>query len=414
MEPLTRRTFLKVGALSTFSLLAPWRTAWADDEPAGSKPGAIIVLWLNGGPSQLETFDPKPGTKIGGPTKAIKTRVPGIEIAEDFPALADSMDQVALIRSVVTPEGEHERGTYYLRTGYRPAPSVDYPSLGAVFAHELAASDLDIPAHVAIDPTFGPPRGGLLGSSYDAFAIGDPKSPLPDVISRVKPERLDERAKDLAVLEGAFAEGHPAAKSLNHEALAERARSTMTSPRLKAFDFREEPAELIRRYGDTSFGRGCLVARRLVQQGVRAVEVTCGSWDSHRNNFEVHRSLAKTLDPAFAALLADLKEKELLSSTLVVCMGEFGRTPAINRLDGRDHWPKGFSAVLAGRGVKGGTLVGETDPEGEKAPAEPVSPGDLFATIYKACGIDPEKQNVSPAGRPIALAEGKPVAKILV
>ena len=411
MEPLNRRTFLKVGALSTFSLLLPWRHAWAQEE----KPASIIILWLAGGPSQLETFDPKPGTKIGGPTKAIKTRSRSVEIAEHYPLLAEQMHEVALIRSVVTPEGEHERGTYFMRTGYRPTPTVVHPSVGAVFAHELAASELDIPAHIAIGSSpFGPPRGGLLGSNLDAFQTHDPKDPLPDVIPSVSRARFEERSKDLAVLEGSFLASHEAAKSINHDELAHRAQRTMTSPRLEAFDFHNEPKELVARYGDHAFGRGCLVARRLVEEGVPAVEVELGNWDSHSNNFETHKKLAAMLDSGFATLLADLRERKLLERTLVVCLGEFGRTPAINRLDGRDHWTKGFSVALAGRGIRGGVLVGETDPAGEKAPSEPVAPGDLFATIYKACGLDFEKKNMSAVGRPIALAEGKPVAKVLL
>jgi hypothetical protein len=409
MESLNRRDFLRLGALSSVALLAP-RLAWADD----TKPGAIIVLWLGGGPSQLETFDPKPGTKIGGPTKSIKTSVDGVEIAMHYPRIAESMKDLALVRSVVTPEGEHERGTYFLRTGYRPSPTVVHPSIGAVFAKELAAPDLDIPAHVAIDPDFGPPRGGLLGAGYDAFQTSDPKHPLPDVAPRVKGERLEERAKDLAVIDGEFARGRAGvAPALEHARLAERAKATMTSPRLKAFDLSEEPKTLVESYGDSAFGRGCLAARRLVQAGVRGIEVTLHGWDSHAANFTTHEKLAGTLDPAFSALVKDLRDKELLETTLVVCLGEFGRTPAINRLEGRDHWTKGFSVLLAGRGIKKGVVLGETDPEGEKAPSDPVGPADLFATIYKACGIDPTKQNTSAAGRPIALSEGKPVARLL-
>ncbi|MBI3725755.1 DUF1501 domain-containing protein, partial [bacterium] len=180
-----------------------------------------------------------------------------------------------------------------------------------------------------------------------------------------------------------------------------------------AFDYQEEPKELIDRYGDTAFGRGCLVARRLVEQGVRAVEVSLDGWDSHTGNFEAHEKGAKALDPAFATLVRDLREKGLLETTLVLCAGEFGRSPAINRLEGRDHWPRGFSVALAGRGIRGGVVVGETDPEGEKPPKDPVSPGDLFATIYRTLALDPDKQNISPIGRPIALAEGKPIEKLL-
>jgi uncharacterized protein (DUF1501 family) len=370
----------------------------------------VIVLWLSGGPSQFETFDPKPGTKWGT-VGAIKTGASGIEIADLYPRLADEMASVSLVRSLVTPEGEHERGTYLLRTGYRPQPTVVHPSLGAVVAKELAPPELDIPAHIAINvQNFGPPKGGLLGADWDAASLGDPKGGLPDL----KLERLDERLQDRAVIDEEFARGRgDGVQRTNHAQLAEKVRSTVRSPRLKAFDYKEEPASVVASYGDSAFGRGCLVARRLVEQGVKTVEVELGGWDSHTGNLEAHRKNAAVLDPAFASLLKDLRERNLLEKTIVLCAGEFGRTPAINRLEGRDHFSRGFSCALAGGGIRGGVVVGETDASGEKPPVEPVSPGDLFATIYTALGIDPGKENVSRLGRPIALAEGKPVRKLL-
>ncbi len=414
MESLNfdRRAFLQLGALATLSFLSPWQ-ALAQDATAlaGASSKSVIVLWLAGGPSQFDTFDPKPGTKQGGKTRAIKTRAKGIELADHFPLLAEEMESVSLIRSLVTPEGEHERGTYLLRTGYRPVPTVVHPSLGAVVAKELAAKDLDIPAHFAIEvQNFGPPKGGLLGADLDAASVGDPKGGLP----ALKIERLDERLEDRTVVDAAFAEGRGARVSeTNHAQLADRVARTIRSPRLKAFDYKEEPASLVARYGDSPFGRGCLVARRLIEQGVKTVEVELGGWDSHTGNYEAHKKNAAILDPAFATLIKDLRERNMLENTIVLCLGEFGRSPAINRLEGRDHFSKGFSCAIAGGGFKGGTVIGETDVEGEKAPTEPVSPGDLFATIYTALGIDFTKENVSRLGRPIAIAEGKPVRKLL-
>lgn len=414
---MNRRDFLRLGALASLTFASPWR-ALADDarnelaERAGAaSKKAVIVLWLSGGPSQLDTFDPKPGTKQGGKTGKIKTRAPGVEIADLYPLLAEEMQSVSLVRSLVTPEGEHERGTYLLRTGYRPNPTVVHPSLGAVVSSELAAKDLDIPPHFAFDvQNFGPPKGGLLGADLDAASVQDPRGGVPALTIA----RLDERLDDRTFVDDAFAEGRGArAQETNHRQLADRVAKAIRSPRLEAFDVKSEPKELVARYGDSAFGRGCLVARRLVERGVKTVEVELGGWDSHTGNHEAHKKNAAILDPAFAALLRDLREREMLASTLVLCLGEFGRTPAINRLEGRDHFSKGFSCALAGGGIKGGVVVGETDLAGEREPTEPVSPGDLFATLYTALGIDPTKQNVSRQGRPIVLAEGKPVQKLL-
>jgi uncharacterized protein (DUF1501 family) len=187
----------------------------------------------------------------------------------------------------------------------------------------------------------------------------------------------------------------------------------MTSEQLKAFDIKEEPAALRDRYGHTAFGRACLAARRLTEVGVRCVEVTLGGWDSHVNNHEIHRTRAGELDPALSALIGDLTERGTLDRTVVLCTGEFGRTPKVNVAGGRDHWPNGFSLAIAGGGVRGGRVIGETDPEGQKGPAEPSSIADVHATILTALGLDPRKENISPVGRPIALSDGKPLRALL-
>src|SRR5579871_75648 len=249
-ESLSRRTFLKIGAFTSLSLLAPLRAFAEDGEKAAEgKPsprGAVIVLWLAGGPSQFETFDPKPGTKAGGETRAIKTKAEGVEIAHLYPRLAEEMQEVALVRSLVTPEGEHERGTYLLRTGYRPNPTVIHPSLGAVCAKELADPALDIPAHVGIGGgPFGVPRGGLLGARFDAFHTYDPRNPLPDISMRVPTARMDDRLDDLKAVDAAFAQGRSKrVEATGHADLALRARATMTSPRLAAFDYGRESKAL--------------------------------------------------------------------------------------------------------------------------------------------------------------------------
>ncbi len=421
MDPLSRRALLRAGGVwGASALLGAPLGPLLLSSPARAREGtrprdkALIVLWLDGGPSQLETFDPHPGGPTGGPTRAIATPLPGVELAATLPRLAERADRLAVVRSLVTQEGEHQRGRALLRTGYPLTPTVEYPALTAVVAHRLPAADaLEIPAHVALLAR-RPPRGGYLGAQWHAFAAGDPAGPLPDLRHPGGGERLERRLQDLALLEEEFARGREAqVGATQHAALARRAHRMMTSSQVAAFDPREEPEVVRARYGATPFGRGCLVARRLVERGVRAVEVTLGGWDTHVDNFTQHARLASVLDQAFAALVDDLAERDLLERTVVVCLGEFGRTPRINGLEGRDHWTRGFSAVLAGGGVRPGVVIGATDPRGERPPSDPVSPQDLHATIYALLGIDRGQWFDTPQGRPIRLNEGQPLAALL-
>jgi hypothetical protein len=410
MEPVTRRGF---GALSLSALawLASGR-GMATEAKTG-RPHCLIVLWLRGGPSQIETFDPKPGKRIGGPTKAIATRVKGIELAEGLPLLAEQMEHISLVRSVVGKEGDHERASILMKTGRRPDVVLTHPAIGAVCAHELAVAGTEIPRYVSILNEDRTSRGGYLGQAYDPFRIGDPRDPLQDVVSGVGEARDERRKTNLALLEESFAQRHPMAekRTLHNERTA-RALRTMSSEQLAAFRIEDETAATRAAYGDTPFGRGCLAARRLVEQGVRGVEVTLGGWDTHIDNFDAVAPLNRALDPAFAALVADLRERDLLSSTTVVCMGEFGRTPIINQAEGRDHWPNGFSLALCGGALRGGQVIGETSDESED-PADPVPVADVYATVLKSMGLDPDSENLSPEGRPIKLSEGKPIAKLL-
>jgi len=410
---LDRRTFLSLAGLGWLTpvgrLLA--RQSEGSREPARS----VILLWLAGGPSQLETFDPHPGTSFAGGTKAIDTAVKGIRLASGFEQLADQMGSVALIRSMVSKEGDHERGTYMLKTGYRPDPTVVHPSIGAVCCHELPVGSTDIPRHVSILANQWPGRGGFLGGEFDAFQIDDPQGKLPDVSAQVAAARDQRRVLDLDVLDHAFRLRRSARvdATLHRETVA-AARTMMTSDQLKAFDVSQEPADLRAEYGDSPFGRGCLAARRLIEVGVRCVEVTLNGWDSHVNNHEVHRNLVKQLDPAFAALIRDLRARNLLDRTVVLCCGEFGRSPQINPFGGRDHWPSGFSLALAGGGLQTGVAIGETDPEAVKDPAQPTTVQDVHATILTALGLNPLKENVAPlTGRPMKLSEGRAIRSLI-
>jgi uncharacterized protein (DUF1501 family) len=411
--PFDRRGFLKLAGLSWLTPVGELLAQQAEKsrEPAQS----VILLWLGGGPSQLETFDPHPDKKIAGGTKAIATAAKGIQLAEGFEQLAGQMGSVALIRSMVSKEGDHERGTYMMKRGYRPDPTVEHPSIGAVCCHELPVGKTEIPRHISILTGNWPSRGGFLGAEFDAFQADDPKGALPDVTSGVNSAREAARVADLEILERTFAQGRkPKVDASQHRETLARARVMMGSEQLKAFDVSKEPASLRSEYGDSPFGRGCLAARRLIEVGVRCVEVTLDGWDAHVANHEVHRSKLKILDPAFAALLRDLKERRLLERTIVVCCGEFGRTPTINLGGGRDHWPTGFSLALAGGSIRGGTVLGETDPEGTKDPVKPTQVEDVHATVLAALGLNPAKENVAPAtSRPIKLSAGKPIHALL-
>lgn len=410
---LHRRSFLTLTGLSWLTpvghLLA--RQAETSRRPARS----VIFLWLGGGPSQLETFDPHPNTAIAAGTKAVATAALGVQLAAGLPQLAERMDQIALIRSMVSKEGDHERGTYVMKTGYRPDPTVEHPAIGAICCHELPVAGTEIPRHVSILTGQWPSRGGFLGGEFDAFQVGDPSGELPDVASAVAVERDAARVRDLDVLENVFARGRRGrvAATLHRDVLGS-ARVMMESEQLKAFDVSKEPVRVREAYGDSPFGRGCLAARRLIEVGVRCVEVTLNGWDSHTNNHEICAGLNARLDPAFAALLKDLAERGLFEDTIVICGGEFGRTPKVNLVGGRDHWPVGFSLAIAGGGLRGGIAIGETDPEGKQPPKRPIPIEDLHATVLEALGLDPARVNIAPAtGRPIQLSAGKPIRELL-
>lgn len=422
MEPLKRagfdrRSFLKTAGAAGLSAFLPWRSLLAG-EPGGDKDSpyahSVIVLWMAGGPSQLETFDPHPGKAIAGGTAAIPTRAKGIQLARGFDALSEQMDKVSLIRSLVSKEGDHERGTYYVKTGYRPEPTVRHPSLGAIVCQQLEDTKVEIPRHVSIFPNQWPGWGGYLGSRYDTFKTYDPSRNLPDVSSSIKTERYKRRLEGLDVIEGAFARGREKrVQATRHRGVVKEARTMMLSEQLEAFDIKKEPEDLRKSYGESAFGRGCLVARRLVEVGVRWIEVGLGGWDTHVNNHESVANQVKILDPAFAALVKDLADRDMLRKTIVVCMGEFGRTPKINPLGGRDHWPSNFSVALAGGPIRGGQVIGESDPEGGREVKDPQTVSDLSATLLKATGVNPGLEVITPIQRPILLSDGKPIKKLL-
>jgi hypothetical protein len=424
-DHFSRRTLLRAAGASGLLWLTPIAEQLAraaDEAPRGKPAKSIIVLWLQGGPSQLETFDPHPGKPVAFDSKAIDTAVPGLQLGAGFEQLAEQMTHVALVRSIVSKEGDHERATYNVKTGWRPDPTLIHPSLGAILTHETM-DNVEIPRHVSILPGAWPARGGYLGDQYDAFKIGDPQGPVPDVKARVPDARFQTRMKQLNLVEDRFARGRlkdlDGGKTL-HRTSINAATRMMSSDQLKAFDVTQAAQSQRDAYGDTPFGRGCLAALRLIEAGVRCVEVMLDGWDTHANNHELTRGRVAILDPAFAQLIRDLRERGLFDSTIVVCGGEFGRTPQLNPLGGRDHWPHGFSAALAGGGLRGGLGVGETSPElrsgkpdVERDVARPVKVEDLHATVLTALGIDPQKEVETPIGRPMKFSEGAPIKELL-
>ncbi len=418
MEPLInidRRHFIAGLGATGLGWLTPLGNALARSAESETGPAkSVIVLWMGGGPSQLETFDPKPGTEIAGGTRAIDTAKKGVQLAAGLEQLADQMEHVSLVRSLWSQEGDHERGTYALKTGYRPDPTVTHPSLGAIVCHDLPNAGTEIPRHISIMPGQWPARGGFLGAEFDAFKMYDPADKVPDVTPHVAKERFDQRLKDLEVVEDAFANGRGArVGATGHKDTMERARKMMSSEQLQAFDVSREPVSVRKEYGDTPFGRGCLAARRLLDVGVRCIEVTLEGWDSHANNHQIHSRLVGVLDPAFAALIRDLRKRDILKNTVVLCLGEFGRTPIVNPLGGRDHWPHNFTAAIAGGGIHGGVVVGESDPTGGKQSKNQVPVANLHATVLKALGIDWEQTMKTSIRRTVRRSEGKPIGELV-
>ena len=383
---------------------------------------SCILLWMSGGPSQMDTFDLKPGHANGGPFKEIQTAAPGVRISEHLPLVAKEMKHLAVIRSMSTKEGDHGRASYHLRTGYLQQGPIHYPALGSVVSKELADAEGELPGFV----TVGQPRGattggaaGFLGPQYAPLAVGGDGEALgvQDLAlpSGMKPGQAEARLGLLNDLNSKFVAGRPDAGPLAHRAAVERAVRLMKPAAARAFDLQEEPAKLRDRYGRNRFGQACLLARRLVERGVPFVEATFDGWDTHFNNFPAVERLSATLDAAWGTLLSDLAERGLLDTTLIVWMGEFGRTPQINGQVGRDHYPGAWTTVLGGGGIKGGQAVGKTSPDGVKVVERPVPVPDFMATICCALGLDPAKQNLSNVGRPIRLADAgaKPIREVL-
>ncbi|MFN4259873.1 MAG: DUF1501 domain-containing protein [Gemmataceae bacterium] len=406
----SRRDLLKLSAAGVSAIsLSGWMNVLATRAAQAGlkKHKSCILLWMDGGPTHKDTFDLKPGTKDAGEFKPIKTSVPGIEISEHFPKLAQLMHHGAILRGMSTGEGAHQRAKYYMHTGYKEGVGgLVYPSMGSIVSAELGQPDFPMPNFVAVGSrVFG---SGFLGPRHQPLVVNDPNRGVENLKALVSDNQFNNRVSLLEEMEQGFLRSYQAPSGSAHQTTYQRAVTLMQSKEAKAFDLSQEPASVRQAYGATRFGDGCLLARRLVETGVPFVEVSLGGWDTHQDNFDRVKSLSAQVDPAMSALITDLKERGLLDSTLIIWMGEFGRTPRINTRGprpGRDHYPRAWSTVMLGGGIKGGQVIGRTDAEGAAVEERPITPLDFMATVCQILGIDYTKENMAPGNRPIRIAD---------
>jgi hypothetical protein len=386
---------------------------------AAKPPKSCILLWMTGGPSHLDTFDLKPDApgNVRGEFEQIETSVPGIRISEHFPRLAQRMRHAAVIRSMTTPESDHQLASYHVHTGYQQrAGGVSFPALGAIASAELGRDDFSLPSYVVVGPAsrWGS-SSGFLGQRHQPLYVSDSDRGVEYVDSLVDAGDFDRRLSLLRRLEQSFFSRYQAPASQAHSIAIDASERLMRAPELNAFDLSGETKRDA--YGDGSFGQGCLLARRLVEVGVPFVEVNFrqADWDTHQSNFPRTRSLSQEVDKAMAALVDDLKDRGLLDRTLIIWMGEFGRSPQITSGGGRNHHSKAWSSLLLGGGVKGGQVIGKTDRTATEVADRPVKMVDFLSTICKLLGIDYAKEN-HPTGvnRPIRIVDKdeKPIVEL--
>ena len=443
MSTFNRRQWLQaLGFACGGYSVSGWLPVLADEVAQDPKRRRhCVLLWMSGGPTQTDTFDMKPGHANGGEFKEIATKAPGLRWSEHLPKLAEQADKIAVVRSLSTKEGDHGRGTFLMRTGQQPRGPVRYPTIGASLSKELAPDPESAVNFVSVSPyrafnqaAFG---SGFLGPKYAPLTVGatDNIATTPNQAAgyaelrvddlappvRIKAEQFSGRVELWRTLQDRFLAEHRAASPIAHHTIYQRALKLMSSDISQAFDLTKEPEKVRDAYGKGRFGQGCLMARRLIERGVPFVEVSLGAfdgggfgWDTHQNNFNAVKALSGELDAGWATLMAELRERGLLESTTILWMGEFGRTPKINDNTGRDHFPAAWSCVFAGGGIKGGQAHGKTSDDGTEVVEGKVDVGDILATLCTALGVDPHKENISDLGRPIKIAEGKPIKELLV
>ena len=408
---LTRRALLAGGTASLLGMSIPRLLAAAGKDHA-AKAEHVILFWNGGGMSHIDTWDPKPGRETGGELAAIKTSASGVEISEIFPTLAQQMHHCSLIRSIAGTQGDHGRATYNLQTSYLPGPNLIHPGIGSVAAHELPQLG-DLPAYISISGQA--PRAGYLGQRCEAYFVPNPgdKDPYLAFPEGIAELRGNQRLETLARFNQRFNAGKSDERLVSTQTSIDEAVRLMRSPALEAFEFNKVPAATLERYGNTPFGRGALLAKRLVEKGVRFVQVNRGGFDTHTGNFPAMRDHGAVMDPALASLVNDLAESGLLAKTLIVMLSEFGRTPKINDDAGRDHWASVFSGFFAGGGVKAGAVVGSSDEDGAEPKDRPVQVADIHVSICHALGIDAKKEVATPLQRPMKLVDGGEVVREL-
>jgi hypothetical protein len=421
-EGTGRRDFLRVGALTALGLGLP-DLLRAETRGRGPKPAAdaAILIWLGGGLSHIDTFDPKPDapSETRGHFGSVATKLPGVRFSDRLPRLARCLDRFAVIRSLTHADRNHGSADHLMLTGYPHTPTLEYPSYGAVVARELGYRN-GLPPFVALPRA--PVGSGYLGAERGAFTIGgDPNAPdftvqdlRPPV--EVSTARMKRRRGLLSLVDDGVKAFEEADGPRSTSEFYRRAYALTTSPAVKeAFALDREPEAVRRAYGRTTLGQGVLLARRLVERGVRLATVTRGGWDHHANIFtQLDEGMLAELDQTLAALLGDLGDRGLLNRTLVLCMGEFGRTPTVNYAVGRDHWPDVASVLVAGGGVRNGQVFGSSDARGAYPKESAVTPADLAATVYHCLGIDPETEYRTRDNRPVkVLAQGTPIRKLL-
>lgn len=440
-DGVKRRDFVRVGGLSALGLglgqFAGLQQLQAANAP-NAKAKNCILIWLDGGPSHLETFDPKPDTptEVRGPLGTVATSISGIRYSECLPNCAKRADQLAVIRSVTSPLGEHNFGTHYMMTGYKPTPVLEYPTFGATLAHRNEADTSGVlPPYIAV-PQFNVggsklSGNGFLNSAYRPFSVGgDPGRPGFEVkdldfYQGLDLDRLSRRRQFVDSL-NSFSRQKDAAANSGSDPALEQAYNLISSDEAKrAFKLEEEPGHIRKKYGNKTIGQSCLLARRLVERGVPFVTVNNRGWDTHEDlnsrlnlgyaGAKVPVGLVPSLDLALSALMDDLHERRMLDETLILVMGEFGRTPKLNSRGGRDHWPRVFSVAMAGGGIVGGQVVGSSDRTGEGPKDRPVTPSDIAATVYTLLGIAPETELRTSDGRPVRVCPhgAEPITELI-
>lgn len=380
------------------------RTVKANAEQLVKNQKAAILLWMGGGPSSIDIWDLKPGSTNGGPFRPIATNG-DLQICEHMPLMAQQMDKMSLVRSMSTREADHMRGRYYMHTGFIPNPNITHPSYGSVVAHELGAErNLEIPSFVSVGGASEGP--GFLGMAYAPFSV-DSTGRVRNLDMGIPVNRMTQRTMALKMMEDKFIKQNRGSAALEHAKVIDKTLNLMTSRQMEAFNVQSEKQNVRERYGETNFGRGCLLARRLVQAGVPFVEVNFGGWDNHQNIFDtLQNQRLPQLDQGMSALIEDLSASGMLENTAVICMGEFGRTPRINGNTGRDHWARSWSVAVGGAGMNSGIAIGETNEDGTKVVGQSWTAQDLMATVCKALDIDMTKKFMAGNGRPMKIANG--------